>query len=911
MKKRILVLLPTLCLSAMIAFGGTNLASTGKLTMKKKLPQSKDINTTGVALPHVRLTATNTGGPVIKPATGLIVYNTTVAGSFPTNVTPGAYYNAGTPDSVNWVPVSNKQSMGIMIEPKPIVLVSNNTSYGGTVQDAGTGNNTGGLFWPGNNLTAFGVGCMTNHVSGNDNVGFGVNVLGSLRGQSYNTAIGDGTLNKDTAGSNTAVGYNALGSNTGGVANTAVGVNALLNNQTDNNLVAIGQSAMRSYTGGTYDAGNVAVGSQASLSLVDADYVTAVGESALQLNLASLNTAVGAFAMQKNQNGNFNAAVGDGALGNSTGSYNTGMGSEAGLSFQLYNNNTAIGCQAMKNNSGFGNTSVGSQALFGVTSNVSSFNTAIGDSCMFSITTGGTNTAVGYKSLNTNATGTGNVGMGYQSLYKNTGSNNNALGYQALYTNTSGTPNDAFGYQALYSNTTGTYNDAFGYQALYTNITGYDNCAFGTAALKASTGSLNSAFGFNSLNVNTADANAAFGVNALILNTSSPSNSAFGSYALANSTTNSGYNSAFGRNALYNNSTGTGNNTACGVSAGYTITTGNHNTCIGANADVGTATFSNCGAFGNGAVATNAGDMYFGNSTINGCYNHNGVFTTSDGRFKTNIQENVKGLAFITKLRPVTYQLDTKALDDFIIQNMSDTAKAIHKAPLDFTASKAKIHSGFIAQEVEQAATTVGFTSSIVSHPGNSADPYALSYQEMVVPIVKAIQELSKANDSLTSLTTRQDSINKALTKLAAKQDSISKDLQAQLDRITRTCCPASGRLKQNGNSKGSGNDSGTGIPTGAISTELSDVNAIVLNQNVPNPFAEQTSITYNIPVINSSAQISFYNTNGMMIKSVEIKTTGEGQLTVYANDLTNGIYSYTLIVDGKIIDTKKMVKQQ
>jgi hypothetical protein len=60
-----------------------------------------------------------------------------------------------------------------------------------------------------------------------------------------------------------------------------------------------------------------------------------------------------------------------------------------------------------------------------------------------------------------------------------------------------------------------------------------------------------------------------------------------------------------------------------------------------------------------------------------------------------------------------------------------------------------------------------------------------------------------------------------------------------------------------------------------------------------------------------NSAQIIFYDVNGQMIRNVEIKTKGLGQLNVYANDLSNGIYSYTLIVDGKILSTKRMVKQQ
>ena len=173
---------------------------------------------------------------------------------------------------------------------------------------------------------------------------------------------------------------------------------------------------------------------------------------------------------------------------------------------------------------------------------------------------------------------------------------------------------------------------------------------------------------------------------------------------------------------------------------------------------------------------------------------------------------------------------------------------------------------------------------------GNEA--YALRYEEVVVPLVKAVQELSKTTDSLKMVITKQDSINKAL--------------QAQIDRIVNTCCSASSGQQAPGN-----NSNGVNKTMVSINVELTDVNAIVLNQNVPNPFAEQTMISYNTPPTTTSAQIIFYDTNGTMIKNVPITTTGQGQIIVYANDLSNGIYSYTLIVDGKIIATKKMVKQQ
>lgn len=64
-----------------------------------------DVNSSnkGFLPPQVALTATNSAGPISNPATGLLVYNTATAGSSPTNVLPGYYYNAGTTGSPNWV----------------------------------------------------------------------------------------------------------------------------------------------------------------------------------------------------------------------------------------------------------------------------------------------------------------------------------------------------------------------------------------------------------------------------------------------------------------------------------------------------------------------------------------------------------------------------------------------------------------------------------------------------------------------------------------------------------------------------------------------------------------------------------------------------------------------------------------
>ena len=54
------------------------------------------------------------------------------------------------------------------------------------------------------------------------------------------------------------------------------------------------------------------------------------------------------------------------------------------------------------------------------------------------------------------------------------------------------------------------------------------------------------------------------------------------------------------------------------------------------------------------------------------------------------------------------------------------------------------LQSGFIAQEVENAAKEVGFDFSGVDKPKNENDRYGLRYAEFVVPLVKAMQEQQK-----------------------------------------------------------------------------------------------------------------------------------------------------------------------
>ncbi len=84
--------------------------------------------------------------------------------------------------------------------------------------------------------------------------------------------------------------------------------------------------------------------------------------------------------------------------------------------------------------------------------------------------------------------------------------------------------------------------------------------------------------------------------------------------------------------------------------------------------------------------------------------------------------------------------------------------------------------------------------------------------------------------------------------------------------------------------------------------------NAASLEQNVPNPFTNTTTISYTLPQKFSSAQIIIADKNGKVLKQLSLSGAGKGTVHVDAAMLASGAYNYTLYVDGRMIDSKQMI---
>lgn len=332
----------------------------------------------------------------------------------------------------------------------------------------------------------------------------------------------------------------------------------------------------------------------------------------------------------------------------------------------------------------------------------------------------------------------------------------------SLAANLSGYANSAFGIDALLSNANGGLNSAFGAQAMKLNTTGFYNSAFGDQALMNNAGGgLNTAIGYHSLTLADGWYNTAIGSNSMSENTSGWFNTALGMNALSANKTGL-LNTATGYGSLSGNIGGQ-SNTATGYNALSVNTNGNYNTAIGYSAFPSGTSHSFSTALGYNSTITASNQIRIGDSGTTSIGGQVGWTTVSDKRFKSNIQANVPGLDFILKLKPVTYNLNFKAIANFI--KTPDNLRNKEGEKL----REKQLQTGFLAQDVEQAAKETNYNFSGIDLPKNENDYYGLRYAEFTVPLVKAVQEQQEMIEiyklKISELESRLETIEKLLKK--------------------------------------------------------------------------------------------------------------------------------------------------
>jgi hypothetical protein len=220
------------------------------------------------------------------------------------------------------------------------------------------------------------------------------------------------------------------------------------------------------------------------------------------------------------------------------------------------------------------------------------------------------------------------------------------------------------------------------------------------------------------------------------------------------------------------------------------------------------------------------------------------VSETSDESLKENINALDNSLGKIEQLSGVSFDFKPEYFD-VLDEKM--------KAGLE---KSGKNQIGFIAQELMEIIPESVFYDS-------TSNLYSIRYTSLLPVLVEAMKE----------------------------QQTEIEELRAQLASIEENCC---------GN-----NLKSASIGSGANS--LFDEIKAQLDQNIPNPFNKTTKINCVIPPESNNVNLYIYNMQGTQLQQHKINGTGEQCVTFSAGSLKAGMYLYTLIADGKEVDTKKM----
>jgi hypothetical protein len=313
---------------------------------------------------------------------------------------------------------------------------------------------------------------------------------------------------------------------------------------------------------------------------------------------------------------------------------------------------------------------------------------------------------VGYNSGNALTTGTGTTLIGHEAGTNITSvANNTALGYKAIGgANAAGADNTCIGFETGIALNGGANNTLIGSNAGHDITTGSSNTFIGYLAGDATDdGDFCVGVGYESLSANCSDRNTSIGYQSGLLVTGI-------------------------------------SNTCVGYKAGDAITSGNYNTAIGQSTDCD-ATSNNQIAIGNGAVTDGANKIRLGNGSIATCNIQTDWTVDSDVRIKKEIVDNTLGLSFINNLKPRKYKKLHPADWDETIRE--DRYKNGFRDEFD----DKKMWDGLIAQEVKEAIDKSGVTFS--GWEIDSKGKQGVQYSSLVVPLIKAVQELSQQIEDL------------------------------------------------------------------------------------------------------------------------------------------------------------------
>ncbi|MEX0810802.1 MAG: tail fiber domain-containing protein [Chitinophagales bacterium] len=737
------------------------------------------------------------------------------------------------------------------------VSILKNTGTGNMFVGEGAGENNTGV-----EGTFFGAGAGTNNNSGD-----------------YNSFFGYSSGSVNTSGSaNSFFGNISGANNTTGAWNTFIGAAAGLSNTTGSDNVFMGISS-----GTTNQTGyqNTFVGGYAGNLNFDGDCNSFFGyHSGLKNSSGRVNAFFGYLSGLENTTGSFNAFLGSGAGSfNTTGYENTFVGQQAGESNTTGHNNTFLGAYATPGSSNLINaTAIGAYAT--ATENntliLGSINGLNGATASVNVGIGTTTPA---NKLEIDQGTADNSGLRFTQLTSS--SSTQAANGKVLSVNPDGdvilVDNPGGGDVLACTTSTANFLTKWisGTNTICESII-YDDGQRAGVNVIPSIATLESkneldlaaVYGISEANNNQSaiygvvgESRGALDVNLSIAGFAEESTSATNLAVAGQASGSESENKGVSGIAEHSSTT------AVNVGVQGRAAESSHENMGGRFSAYGT-TGVNYGIFAEAAYGPFGAPNHYAGYFDGDVHVTGGLTWVSDRKFKdniTNIDPNT-ALQRLLQLEPKSYHYMTSAFPSINLPVGNN-------------------HFGLIAQDVENVFPEL--VKDII-HPeqrdndGNTLVPQVhykgVDYSGFIPLLISSVIRQQRVIDSLSS------SVNQRLTSLE----------QGMMD-----CCGANQR-KTNSTSENE-----TFI--NQIAVDLNPLQ-VVLEQNVPNPFAEQTTISYYIPNEVNSSRIIFYDAIGRIVKEVDVEN-GYGIVTVFASNLSAGTYSYTLLIDGEAIETKKMLK--
>jgi hypothetical protein len=238
--------------------------------------------------------------------------------------------------------------------------------------------------------------------------------------------------------------------------------------------------------------------------------------------------------------------------------------------------------------------------------------------------------------------------------------------------------------------------------------------------------------------------------------------------------------------------------------------------------------------------------------SINGnAYAAGGTWLGSDSNLKKNIS-SLDGKYMLSKIMNIDgkkYEYKSKEELKEVYSKLSDDTLISKMIP---QLSEGEQY-GFIAQEIEKDFPELVKTDSTTMLK-------AINYDGMIPVLLQAIKEQQ--------------------TQLA--------QLQQHIDQIASASDLKSATI--------------TGVSNNLAQTQAQ------LEQNMPNPFNNETKIGCYIPEESGTAVLYIYNMNGAQLQQYNLIGQGKQTVIINGSSLEPGMYLYALVIDGREVDTKRMI---